>query len=158
MSAADDLWTWAVAAYGREGVSEACLELQDVHGQTVPLLLWTAWAAGSGRALDDDAIEGAIDVARVWDQTAVSPLRAIRRALKVPLIDMDPEGREAVRARVKATELEAERRLLIGLAALAPEASGPPRPALPDLLRVARAWGGAIPRPALTRLVERLGS
>ena len=55
MSAADDLWTWAVAAYGREGVSEACLELQDIHGQTVPLLLWTAWAAGTGRALDDEA-------------------------------------------------------------------------------------------------------
>lgn len=155
MSDVATLWAWAVEAYGREGVSETCVSLQDRDGQNVPLLLFGAWAAITGQALDDEAVEAACDVARVWDETAVSPLRAVRRALKAPLIDMEAEAREAVRARVKSVELEAERLLLAGLAELA-GAPGPRRDPLPDLVRLSRAWGGPLPRPALARLAERL--
>ena len=42
------LWDWAVAAYGADGVADACLELQDAAGQNVPLLLWAAWTARTG--------------------------------------------------------------------------------------------------------------
>ncbi len=45
----DDLWTWACAAYAAPGVAEACLSLQDYHEQNVPLLLWAAWTAATGR-------------------------------------------------------------------------------------------------------------
>lgn len=157
MSAGEDLWTWVVAAYGRDGVSETCLALQDRDGQNVPLLLFAAWCAATGRVLEDDAAEAACDVARVWEEQAVAPLRAVRRALKAPLIDMDPAAREDVRRRVKAIELEAERRLLDGLAGLA-GLPGAARAALPDLVRLSRVWGGPLPRPALARLAERLGA
>jgi uncharacterized protein (TIGR02444 family) len=49
-------WEWALDAYARPGVAEACLELQDVHGQNVPLLLWAAWAAAD--ALEPDVERG----------------------------------------------------------------------------------------------------
>ena len=39
-------WDWAVAAYARQPVAAACLNLQDGHGQNVPWLLWAAWMAG----------------------------------------------------------------------------------------------------------------
>lgn len=157
MSEAGLLWAWAVEAYGREGVSETCLSLQDRDGQSVPLLLFGAWAAVTGRALDDEAVEAACDVARVWEETAVAPLRAVRRALKAPVIDMEAEARETIRARVKSVELEAERHLLAGLAGLA-GAPGTRRDPLPDLVRLSREWGGPLPRPALARLAERLAS
>ena len=51
----DDLWTWACAAYAAPGVSEACLSLQDYHEQNVPLLLWAAWTAITGRRPDEEA-------------------------------------------------------------------------------------------------------
>src|SRR5690606_10945881 len=53
----DDLWTWACAAYAAPGVSEACLSLQDYHEQNVPLLLWAAWTAVTGRRPDEETIE-----------------------------------------------------------------------------------------------------
>jgi len=157
MTAAEELWAWAVAAYGRDGVDETCLSLQDRDGQCVPLLLFGAWAAATGRALEDEAVEAACDVARVWQEQAIAPLRAVRRALKPPLIDMETDAREAVRQQVKAVELEAEKRLLEGLAPLA-GAPGAPRDPLPAMVRLARAWGEALPRSALARLAERLGA
>ncbi|HEV2081095.1 MAG TPA: TIGR02444 family protein [Brevundimonas sp.] len=155
MSDAAALWAWAVDAYGRGGVSETCLSLQDRDEQNVPLLLFGAWCALTGRRLDDEAVDAACDVARVWDEKAVGPLRAVRRALKAPLIDMDAGAREEVRRQVKAVELEAERRLLEALAGLAGPA-GAVRDPLPDLARLSRQWGGPLPRPALARLAERL--
>ena len=157
MSAAETLWSWVIAAYAREGVAETCLGLQDREDQNVCLLLFGAWCAATGRTLDDDAVEAACDTARAWDVTAVAPLRAVRRALTAPVIDMDTTAREAVRAQVKTVELESERRLLADLAVLGGD-EGTPRDAMADLVRLSRAWGGPLPRPALVRLAERLAA
>ena len=62
----DGFWDWAVAAYAAPGVAEECLHLQDVHEQAVPLLLWAAWQAETGRAPDEEALEGAVDTTQVW--------------------------------------------------------------------------------------------
>lgn len=152
----DALWPWVLTAYAAPGVSAACLELQDAAGQNVPLLLWTAWTATTGRVPDEDIREAACDTARVWEETAVAPLRAVRRALKIKAVDMNDDDREAVRSQVKAAELEAERRLLLALEALSPTASGPARPAIDALVAVARIWSSSIPRPGLIRLAECL--
>lgn len=151
-----NLWDWALKAYAAEGVSETCLALQDVHGQNVCLLLYAGWCASTGRALDEDDVEAATDTARVWSDTAITPLRLIRRELKVRRPDMADAAREAVRGQVKAVELAAERRLLEALEALAPRPAGPPASPLKGLVAVSRAWGEAVPRPALTRLSEVL--
>ena len=83
------LWDWALTAYAAEGVADACLELQDAAGQNIPLLLWAAWCAHTGRTPDEDALEAAGDTARAWQETAIAPLRAVRRALKARAPDLD---------------------------------------------------------------------
>jgi uncharacterized protein (TIGR02444 family) len=150
------LWDWARAAYAADGVAEACLELQDASGQNVPLLLWAGWCAAEGRAPDADALEAAGDTARAWQETAIAPLRAVRRALKARAPDLDDDDREAVRAQVKAAELDAERRLLAALEALAPASSGPRAPPLVLLVAAARVWSPMTPRAGLIRLADRL--
>ena len=151
-----DLWDWAVRAWAAEGVSDACLHLQDAAGQNAPLLLWAAWAARTGRIPDADTLEAACDIARAWQETAIAPLREVRRSLKTRNPDLEDADREAVRARVKVVELEAERRLLAALEALAPPPEGAPRPVLEALIAAARQWSPMTPRPGLTALAERL--
>lgn len=153
-----DLWTWAVAAYARPGVSEACVRLQDEQAENVPLLLFAAWSAATGRALDDETVEAACDVARAWDDLAARPLREVRRTLKTRHPDLDDSRRERVRARVKAAELDAERALLEDLEALAPAPSGEPRPIAPALIVVAKAWTRIVPRGQLDGLAALLSS
>ena len=151
------LWDWALAAYAREGVSEACLSLQDEYGQNVCLLLFAAWCARTGRRLDDETLEAAADAARAWDQAAVQPLRAVRRRLKSPVPDMEDVTRLAARQAVKAAELAAERGLLSDLEALGPTPTGAPSSdPTPALAQAARAWSRVVPRPALETLAGRL--
>lgn len=149
-------WDWAVKAYAAEGVADACLELQDAAGQNVPLLLWAGWCAAEGRSPDEDVLEAACDTARAWQETAIAPLRAVRKALKARAPDLADTDREAVRDQVKAVELEAERRLLAALQTLAPAPSGPPRPLLDALVAVARVWSPMTPRAGLIQLADRL--
>ena len=150
------LWDWAVAAYAAPEVSEACLALQDHHDQNVPLLLWSAWVAATGRRPDEETIEAACDTARAWEEIVVAPLRAMRRTLKTPLNDIEAGSRLEIRDQVKALELKAERRLLEALEALAPPPDGAPRPPLDGLVATARQWSRVTPRPALIRLAEAL--
>lgn len=150
------LWDWSVRVWAVESVQAASLDLQDAQGQNLPLLLWAAWCAQTGRTPDADDIEAACDTARVWQETTVAPLRAIRRQLKTRVPDYADADREAVRAQVKAIELDAERRLLAALEALAPAPSGSPRPVFPALVAVAREWSPITPRRSLELLAERL--
>lgn len=150
------LWDWAARAYAAEGVSDACLELQDAAGQNVPLLLWAAWIAATGRQVDAEAREDACDIARAWDESTIAPLRAVRRRLKTRIPDLDDDSREAVRDQVKALELEAERRLLSALERLTADDAGRPRPTLEAMVAVARIWSPMTPRAGLERLAERL--
>lgn len=150
------LWDWSVRVWAVEAVQVAGLDLQDAQGQNLPLLLWAAWCAQTGRAPDADDIEAACDTARVWQETTVAPLRAIRRTLKTRTPDLDDADRDAVRAQIKAIELDAERRLLAALEALAPAPSGQPKPVFPALVAVAREWSPITPRRSLELLADRL--
>ena len=150
------LWDWSVAAYAAEGVADACLDLQDHHEQNTCLLLWAGWNAATARRPDEETVEAACDVARAWDSTTISPLRAVRRTLKLPVPDIEDAAREAVRSRIKAVELEAERQLLLALEPLSPAPSGGPCPTIDALVETTRVWTRVIPRPALIRLAERL--
>lgn len=113
-----EFWDWAVAAYGREGVAEACLKLQDDHDQNVPLLLWAAWASLHTVRIDEALAVRAADVARVWADEVIVPLRGVRRRLKSALHDGDEDGRLGLREQVKTVELKAEKALMQQLSAL----------------------------------------
>lgn len=150
------LWAWSLKAWKADGVETAGLDLQDAQGQNLPLMLWAAWCAQTGRAPDADDIEAACDTARVWQETTVVPLRAVRRQLKARMPDFDDDDREAIRAQVQAIELDAERRLLAALEALAPAPSGAARPVFPALIAVAREWAPITPRRSLELFAQRL--
>src|SRR6478672_11185915 len=97
------LWDWTLSAYARPGVPEACLTLQDAHGQNTSLLLWAVWA----EAADPDLMARAADVARRWEALALSPIRAVRRALKPAFEGIGDGPREGLREDVKSAELRA---------------------------------------------------
>ncbi|HWE44760.1 MAG TPA: TIGR02444 family protein [Caulobacteraceae bacterium] len=150
------VWDWASAAYAREGVEAACLDLQDGYDQSIPYLLWAAWAAATGRLLDAEALEFGSETARVWDNAAVEPLRVIRRRLKKPIPDMGDTAREILRVQVKAAELTAERLLLEDLETLAPPQNGQPLPLAQALVAAAKAWSSVTPRAQLETLASAL--
>ena len=146
------LWQWALEVYARPSVAEACLSLQDGHGQNVPYLLWAAWRASEGRAAD--AVQAARLVKR-WDAEVGSPLRAIRRTIKPVWLGIDDGAREDFRNAVKDVELQGEKVLMESLETL----SGEPGPALDvftTLQEAARASGDPPRETALRALSDAL--
>ena len=146
------LWQWALEVYARPSVAEACLSLQDGHGQNVPYLLWAAWRASEGRAAD--AKEAARLVKR-WDTEVGSPLRVIRRTVKPAWPGIDDDTREDFRNAVKDVELHGEKVLMESLEGL----SGEPGAALDvfdTLLEAARASGDPPRETALRALSDAL--
>jgi uncharacterized protein (TIGR02444 family) len=150
VSAAGDVWDWALAAYGRAGVPEACLALQDRHGQNTSFLLWAVWA----ELADPAILRRGAEAARAWDALALTPLRDIRRALKPPHPPVADAARVDLREDVKAAELKAERVLMETLASLAHGKSG--APALTALEAASAAWGLPADADALAALAAAL--
>lgn len=146
------LWDWALKAYARRPVAEACLHLQDAHGQNVPFLLWAGWMAEEGRSAD---LALAARTMRDWDVEIGKPLRDVRRALKPPRPPVDEAAKEGLREAVKAVELKGERVLMESLEALSGPA-GAPTPVLDGLIAAAAATGDPPRRAALERLAAAL--
>ena len=67
-------WPWALQAYARDGAAEACLQMQDRHGQSVPYLLWAAWAAQTGRALTGAQLRAGASMMCVGGYTIWMPI------------------------------------------------------------------------------------
>lgn len=113
-------WDFSLATYGRDGVAEACLALQEAHGADVNILLFCAWAGCNGVSLDRAQIEAACEAVRAWHEEVVRPLRSVRRRLKSALDGGPPsELQLALRTRVQKIEIDAERIEQLRLAALA---------------------------------------
>jgi uncharacterized protein (TIGR02444 family) len=144
------LWDETLKAYGRPGVPEACLTLQDRDGQNTSLLLWAVWA----EAADPKILAEAADIARRWETLTLAPIRAVRRALKPAFPGVADAEREALREDVKAVELRAERVLMESLEALTPDRGG--AHALAALEAASAAWGKPAPPDALAALAAAL--
>ena len=145
------LWDWTLKAYGQDGVPQACLTLQDEHGQNTSLLLWAVWA----ETADPGLLARAADLAHRWDALAIGPLRSVRRALKPAFEGVGAAAREDLREDVKAVELRAERVLLESLEPLGGEPGG--AHALAALQAASAAWGKPAPAEALAALAAALG-
>lgn len=146
------IWEWVLEAYGRPGVADACLKLQDGFGQNTNLLLWAVWA----ETKDPELLQRAAAVTRAWEGVAVKPLREVRRALKPALAPVPDEAREGLREDVKAAELRAERVLLETLAELSGE-DGAGAHALDALKAASAAWKPVAPDHELAALAAALG-
>lgn len=110
---ADDLWRFALTLYARPGVEAACLDAQ-ARGADVCLLLAGAWLGRRGVDCDPQRVAALKALTRPWRDSVVAPLRGLRQGWRDAARD-DPEL-AALRERVKALELEAERVLLQRLA------------------------------------------
>lgn len=155
------LWSFSIDRYGRPGVAESCLRLQDEAGADVNLVLACLWCGQRGVALDrnDMAALAAGDVA-LWHDRVVRPLRAARRAMKEPPPGLPADAVEALRSRLKAVELETERfeqTLLEAELAQRPAeaglAGGPAGAALANLLLYAETLQGRARPDVLQQLV-----
>ena len=114
-------WDWSLQIYGRPGVENILLELQDRHGLDVNLLLFACWTGATGRGrLTGDMWAGLVDGTADWRANVIEPLRAVRRHLKGR--DGMP-GATALRQRVKALELEAEHAAQLTIAGMTPDLS-----------------------------------
>lgn len=149
-------WRFSLSVYGQEGVPELCISLQDDHGADVNVLLYLLFRAVSGDAFDT------ADIARLdagiapWREEVVRPLRAVRRALKTPALAGIADDDDALRQRIKAVELEAERRQQFALARIG---AAIPARALPSSEAAGASWlaygrhlRADLPAPALARL------
>ena len=107
------LWEYACSVYRQDGVEQSCLDLQDHHQINIPLLLFLCWAGHYHGVLAPDKCLNIHRMAQLWQSTCVKPLRTIRSTMKTTDINPITESTWlAVRKRIKAVELEAERALL----------------------------------------------
>ena len=107
-------WRFSLGFYRRAGVADACIALQEEAGVDVNLLLFLLWHATSQRQLSAAEVSALEKKVAPWRNTAVIPLRTVRRALKSPdLVNetalVPAATAELFRTRIKAVELEAER-------------------------------------------------
>jgi uncharacterized protein (TIGR02444 family) len=150
-------WPWALVAYARPEAAQACLDLQDGHRQSIPYLLWAAWAAQEGRPLPPSALKLGASLAGRWEQAAVAPLRQARRGLKSAFEGVSDLAREQLRSEVKALELKAEEVVMRALEAATPDRSSAPYPVQDALVTATAAWAFPAPESALHRLAAALG-
>jgi uncharacterized protein (TIGR02444 family) len=148
------LWDFAVGIHGEPGVDAGLIDLQDNHGQCVSYLLWAVWAARHGRPVGDAELAVAAGLARDWEAEVAALLRAARRNLKRPWPPMADAKREALRTKVKASELAAERTLLEALEALTSKRARPEGADVAQRLHAAMtAWSAPAPVAAVAPLL-----
>ncbi len=110
------LWQFALAFYGREGVANACLKLQDLVGVDVNVLIFSIYAARHHRCFLGSVQLAQADAAiQPWRSDVVVSLRAVRVRLRTGPSPAPNSSTEALRSQIKAAELLAEK---IELAAL----------------------------------------
>ncbi|MBL6804352.1 MAG: TIGR02444 family protein [Pseudomonadales bacterium] len=109
------LWDFSLSLYDKPGVPDACLTLQNRHNLDVNLVLFCLWLAAESRCLTKNAMQEVIAHSDTWREKMITPLRALRTEMKgwpsdVSISDFSRrEDFEALRGKVKAIELEAEK-------------------------------------------------
>ena len=106
----NQLWAFSLDRYGRDGVSDACLKLQDRLHADVNIVLLCLWMAQDGRQLAPDTLREIVDgAAGAWHRDVVVPIRTARKAMKGRTAGDDGANVEATRDRVKAVEIACEK-------------------------------------------------
>jgi uncharacterized protein (TIGR02444 family) len=127
----DPLNDFALAVYASDGVSSACLTLQDRLDVDVNVVLYAAYL-GAARAeiLTTTGLVAALDRVGDWHREVVLPMRSVRRRLKMhPAEAPTATAAAQLRADLQRLEIDAEMVELAELGALAnagarPSASG----------------------------------
>ena len=103
-------WNFSLEVYGAEGVSAACLELQERRRANINVLLLCVWLGASGRGtLTVDRLKALLAEIEPWQTGVVHSARAMRRRIKEGDWPTAPaEAVQAARRRVAEAELAAE--------------------------------------------------
>ena len=117
-SANTSIWDFVLNYYGRKGVSEALIGLQDSYGIDVNMLLFLVWVAAQRRSLGADDVQRVSEASHAWQRNVVVPIRAVRRLLKENAPLVSPDTAAAFRKKVQAVELEGEQAQLNAMAAM----------------------------------------
>jgi len=105
----EGLWAFALRLYGRPGVGDACLVLQDRSGVDVPVLLFSAWLSKASVPLTERDLKRVDGLVKAWRDEVTIPLRAVRRRLKASSHPAPGQPAEDLRNDVKAAELASEK-------------------------------------------------
>lgn len=125
MSKGEEFWRFTLAVYGKAGVPQACIALQDRRGFNVNMLLFACFAAVFGHTLHSKDWRKAQSVAGPWQTDVIGPLRSVRRRLKA---EKDNPDAQALGKRLLDLEIEGERIEQQHLAELLPPTVGDPSP------------------------------
>lgn len=103
-------WDHSLLVYGGEGVSAACIALQDRHGLDVNLILYCLWIGQDGggvlQAADFDRL---IAASGDWNADVIRRLRAARLAIKAGFDALPTELGDSLRKRILDIEIDGER-------------------------------------------------
>jgi len=142
---ASAFWTFTLAVYQKEGVSPACIALQDRLGLDVNFLLLCLYAGSRGRALTADDFARVEQRVAPWRKHVIHPLRAVRRWLREQqLLEQVPS--DQLRRGVLGHEIDSEgvqQRLMEAAVSIAEGASSASTAAAN--LAVYLAWARAKP-------------
>lgn len=105
-------WDFSIQLYGKPGVAQACLQLQDCCDMDVNLLLYCYWYGVSFGRFDPLLLQQVYEFSCTWKQGIVQPLRSVRQWMKnqTQLVS-EKQARQfqELRERVKLEELDAEK-------------------------------------------------
>lgn len=105
----ESFWDYSLRIYGREPVRVTCLELQDKFRADVNILLFLCYRASRGMPAPSlHELAAMVAAVKTVRESAIEPLRRLRRQLKAPLTDDLPDLREAFRQRVLDAEIAGE--------------------------------------------------
>jgi uncharacterized protein (TIGR02444 family) len=158
-TATTPFWRFSLKFYGQTGVSDACIALQDGCSVDVNLLLFLFWLASERQELSADEVKKLDATIKSWRELTIIPIRDTRRKLKGAKTFVDPAKQEALRDRVKAVELEAEKlqqEALYAFTQTGPlgKPSEPPAAARGNVAAFERAMGASFPKASVDVLVN----
>jgi uncharacterized protein (TIGR02444 family) len=158
-TATTPFWRFSLKYYGQSGVSDACIALQDGCGVDVNLLLFLFWLASERQMLSADEVKKLDATIKSWRELTIIPIRDTRRKLKGAKTFVDPAKQEALRDKVKAVELEAEKlqqEALYAFTQTGPlgKPSEPPAAARGNVAAFERAMGASFPKASVDVLVN----
>jgi len=158
-TATTPFWRFSLKFYGQAGVSDACIALQDDCGVDVNLLLFLFWLASERQALTPDEVKKLDATIKSWRELTIIPIRDTRRKLKGAKTFVEPAKQEALRDKVKAVELEAEKLQQEALFAFTQSGplgkpSEPPAAARANVAAFERAMGASFPKASVDVLVN----
>lgn len=105
------LWTYATGFYAQEAIQQKCLELQDVYGASVDVILWLCWLDSNRIHLPPATLNEALAIVGGINQELLGGLRELRGKL-IASSNFTRVQEQLVRKHILAAELAIEKILL----------------------------------------------